>query len=307
LRPPIGFVLSTYNNPAQILFLCEQLNARFDRPPISIHHDFGQTPLNTAEFTSNVSFVQDWLKTRWGTAAFARGEARALTALYKKADPDWFVNLSGSDFPIKPARTILGELYAGSFDSYIDHRRIFHSRVPFPAEGLGAENFSHPAWITLAFERYMAIGFGFYKVATRLGWKRKAVYLRSNFLIRRFTPFDGTIECYAGDHWFVANRKSAQALLENSETNRKLTRHFNRRPIGDEAFYQTVLCNTAGLRICPKNKRYSDWTGCWSHPRTLTEADFPALLASGDYFARKFVFNPDLLRRLNERVDRIQG
>jgi hypothetical protein len=303
VKPPIGFVLATHANPAQILFLCEQLNSRFDHPPISIHHDFGQTPLNTAEFPANVSFVQDWLKTGWGRSSFALGEKRAIRDLYKTADPDWFVNLSGADFPIRPARSILEELYSGPFDAYLDHRRIALSRVPFPPEGLGAASFSHPAWITLAFERYMAIGFGFYKLATRLGWKKKAIYLRSSFLIRHFTPFDGTLQCYAGDHWFVANRKSAHALLDDSETNRKLTEHFIRRPNSDEAIFHSMLGNTPGLRLSPKSKRYSDWTGCWSHPRTLTEADFPALLASGDYFARKFDFNPELLHKLNQAVD----
>ena len=152
MKPPIGFVITTHNNPAQILFLCEQLNSRFDRPPISIHHDFGQSPLNTAEFPANVSFVQDWINTGWGrpTLGFT-GENRALRDLYRNADPDWFVNLSGSDFPIEPAnghpRRAL--FTPALFDGYIDHRRIVHSRVQFPAEGLGAENSSHPAWVTL--------------------------------------------------------------------------------------------------------------------------------------------------------------
>ena len=307
MKPPIGFVVVTHSNPAQVLFLCEQLNARFDRPPISVHHDFDQAPLNAAEFPGNVSFVQDWLKTAWGNSSFLHGEMRALRDLYKTADPDWFVNVSGSDFPIKSAAAILDELYSGGYDGYIDHRRIAYSRVPFPEEGLGAESFSHPAWTTLAFERYMAIGFGFYKIATRLGWKRKALYLRSDFFIRRLTPFDGSLECYAGDHWLVANRKSAHALLVDSETKRKIVEHFSRRPCPDEAFFQTVLCNNPGLRLSAGNKRYTDWTGCWSHPRTLTEADFPALLASGDYFARKFDFNPELLHKLSRQVDQFHA
>lgn len=307
MRPPIGFTLTTHANPAQIQFLCAQLNSRFDRPPISIHHDFGQAPLNPAEFPPNVSFVKDWLTTGWGRSSALKGEVRALRDLRKRGDPDWLVNLTGSDFPIKPAGVILDELYSGGFDAYIDHRQIGYSRVPMPPEGLGADNFSHPAWKTLAFERYMAIGFGFYKLATRMGWKRKAIYLRSNRLIRRFTPFDGNIGCFAGDHWFVASRKAADALLEDSETNRKLTAHFDRRPNSDEAFYQTLLCNAPGLRLSPASKRYSDWTGCWSHPRTLTEADFPALLASGDFFARKFDFDPELLEELNRRIDEGRG
>ena len=41
MKPPIGFVLVTYNNAEQTLFLCERPNAMFDKPPIvvTIHID----------------------------------------------------------------------------------------------------------------------------------------------------------------------------------------------------------------------------------------------------------------------------
>jgi hypothetical protein len=306
VKPPIGFVLATHANPAQILFLCEQLSARFDRPPISIHHDFGQTPLNTALFPTNVHFVEDWVKTRWGGFGVVEGEFRALRQLYQKDDPDWFFNISSADHPIKTAKQILDELYSNPYDAYIDTREIRYCRLPVPPEGWGDQNFIAPAWVTLAFERYMAIGFGYYKLATRMGWRKKAIYLRGSFFVRNFTPFDGSLKCFAGDHWFTANREAAEAILADSDSNRRLYAHFRRRPNSDEAIFQTILGNTA-LRLSTDNKRYTDWRGCTNHPRTLTEADFPALFASGDYFARKFDFNPDLLHKLNQRIDKAQG
>lgn len=303
MKPPIGFVLVTHNNPDQTQFLCEQLTARFDRPPIVIHHDFSQTPLDPALFPANVTFVQEWLRTTWGGYSVVDAQLRALRILYKKHSPDWFVVLSGADYPINSPDFILGDLYGHDFDAYLDHRRIHYCRLPIPPEGFDDQNFISPAWVTLAFERYMAIGFGFFKLANFFKWKKKAIYLRSNFFIRRLTPFDGTLECHAGDHWLTGNRKVADTLLDDSEVNRKLIAHFRRRPNPDEGFHQTVLCNAPGLKISPDNKRFADWRGCTNHPRPLTEAEFPAILASNDHFARKFLFNPEALRKLNDSVD----
>jgi hypothetical protein len=304
VKPPIGFVLVTHAHSAQIQFLCEQLTARFDHPPIAIHHDFSQTPLNVGAFPANVSFVKDWLNTRWGSYEVVEGEMRALRMLYRESDPDWFVVLSSADYPIKSAQFILDDLYGHSFDAYVENRRIDYCRLQVSSEGFGDHNFTDPAWVTLAFERYMAIGFGFYKIATRFKWKRKAVYLRSPFFIRRLTPFDGTLRCYAGDHWVTGSRKAANALLEESDTNRRLIEHFRKRPHPDEGLLQTMLCNVPDLRVSADNKRYADWRGCKNHPRILTEDEFPALLASEDHFARKFLLDPDAMRKLNDLVDR---
>lgn len=171
--------------------------------------------------------------------------------------------------------------------------------LPLPLEGFGAENFAHPAWERLAFERYVAIGFGFYKLATRLNWRTKAVYLRQRFFIERFTPFDGSLECFAGDYWLTGNRATAEALLSENETKWRLIAHFGRRPNPDEGFLHTVLGNIPALKINPDSKRFSDWEGQINHPRRLAEADFPRLLASPEHFARKFDFQPESLLRLS--------
>lgn len=299
MNPAIGFVLLTHENPEQVLFLCQHLTWLFDSAPIVVHHDFSKCALNTALFPKNVSFVEDWLNTRWGGWGVVGGELKATRQLYQRHNPDWFVVLSGADFPIKPAAYTLNSLYGGDFDGYLYHRPIGHCMLPLPTEGFGAENFAHPAWERLAFERYVAIGFGFYKLATRLKWQTKAIYLRQEFLIERFTPFDGSIRCFAGDFWLTGNRTTAEALLEESPLNSKLVKHFQRRPNPDEGFPHTVLCNRPELRISTDNKRFTDWTGQVNHPRTLTHADFPHLLSCSAHFARKFAFDPESLGSLS--------
>ena len=299
----LGFILATHGNPVQVLMLCERLTARFEVPPIVVHHDFGKCPLETGSFPANVTFVPDWSATAWGRWGVVEGVLKALRILYTQHDPEWFVLLSGSDYPIKTAEQIWSDLRSHDFDAYLDYRRIERCDLPLPRNGWGDQNFIAPAWVRLAFERYMAIGFGFYKLATRLGWSRKAIYLKSNFFIRRFTPFDGVTACYAGDFWLTANRRAAASLLSEESGNQRLIAHFKMRPNPDEGFFHTVLGNDRDLKISSDNKRFSDWVGMVNHPRELDEADFPTLVASSDHFARKFALDAEALQRLDAQVD----
>lgn len=300
MKPPIGFVLTTHGNAEQLLFLCERLSAMFDDAPIAIHHDFSQTKIDPFLFPKNVTFVRNWLRTSWCSFSVTEGQHRALELLYGQSDPDWFVLLSAADYPIQTADFILNDLYSHDFDVYLDHREIRRCTLPAPADR-GDFPFTQPFWERVAFERYVAMEFRF-RLAYKLKLKRKALYLRSPAITERFTPFNDGMKCFAGDHWLTGNRKTANTLLDRNATYSDLFRHFQSKRCAEEGFNHTILGNTAGLNICPDNKRYTDWTGCVDHPRTLTGADHAELLASADHFARKFAFVPESLRELDRLV-----
>lgn len=302
MKPPIGFVLVTYNNAEQTLFLCERLNAMFANPPIVIHHDFSQTPLNTGLFSKNVRFVENWLRTAWGSLMVTDAQLLALRTLYATSDPDWFVPLSTTDYPIQTAAFILEDLFREDFDAYLDSRPARNLGRLVRDQPLGELSFRHPIWPQLAYNRYVAIPIFSRTMAKRLHIACETFCLPFPFLIRKFTPFSGSIECHGGDSWFTANRRVAHVLFEETPLWRELHDHFSKRIVPEESFYHTLLANTPGFKISPDNKRYTDWRGCYAHPRTLNRGDFPRLLASTHHFARKFAFDPDMLRDLDEAV-----
>src|SRR5262249_20032047 len=103
----IGFILLTHSKPQQIRRLADRLNVMFHEPPIVCHHDFAKCPLSIEEFPTNVSFVQPPTSTAWGTFSLVEAVLRAIKQMYDvTTNPDWFVVLSESDYPIKPAATI---------------------------------------------------------------------------------------------------------------------------------------------------------------------------------------------------------
>jgi len=291
VSPKIGFVLLAHDKAAQLRRLTQRLDELYPGAPIACHHDFSKTPLDGITFPEQVRFVQPHIVTGWGQISVALAFREALRLLYSNQDaPDWFVYLSGSDYPVRAPGDVLRDLESGGADAYIDHRQVVHPFVPDQNVRYAESSFCSKEWVPLAYGRYVAIPLwvpGF-SLARR---KRTKIYLgqlRSERVVRWLTPFDGNLRCYGGEAWFTANRRAAKVLLADSETNRKLHKHFARKFIPDEALYHTILCNQPGLRVAPMNYRYIDWSGGTHHPKLLGMEDLPRIFESGAHFARKF-------------------
>ena len=302
-RPLIGFILATYHQPQQTLYLCRRLSEMFHDPPIAIHHDFSQTALDRSLFPPNVLFVEKWVKTGWGSMSVIDAQLLALDLLYSTANPEWFITLSTSDYPIQTAERIVADLRASEdIDIFLDSRPINDLGQRFVNEGLGELAFEHPRYSQGAFNRYVALPLISTKMARRIRQPIEAWVVRPHWLIRRITPFNGSIVCYGGDFWITGRRRVAQFLLDRTPLWNRLYRHFRSRSTPEEAFFHTLLGNTPGFHVAPHNLRYTDWRGCYAHPRILGHADLPRLLASNDHFARKFAFEPELLAELDAAV-----
>jgi hypothetical protein len=115
MTPSIGFVLLTHNKPRQVIRLIQRLDQMFEQPPIVCHHDFSQSHLPIDDLPHNTRLVQPYYKTGWSLFSVIDGMLEALALMYTaQAVPDWFVLLSGSDYPIKPASQILADLAASA-------------------------------------------------------------------------------------------------------------------------------------------------------------------------------------------------
>ena len=296
----IGFVILSHSNPEQLLQLTKRLGSMFPDARITCAHDFGQASLDRACFPTFVSFVSPHVSTRWGDISVVHAAMRGLRDLYQKEDPDWFVLMSGSDYPVAPADTILRELKTSSYDAYLDFRAVTSRTGSMPTSSDSREvtdGFGRPGWVPLAYERYLAKAVKFRSVTKR------TFFIRHPWLIWPFHPFRSNLRCFGGDHWFTANRRVARVLLDEYENGERLIKHFSKRAVPEEAFYQTVICNQSGLRVSKDNKRYADWSLGGDHPKFLEVGDLPAIVASRAHFARKFRPGSPVLTLLDRVID----
>jgi Core-2/I-Branching enzyme len=285
----IGFVILSHANPGQVLRLVRCLQRVYDNPPIVCHHDFSQSSLCVDEFPTETRFVLPHVKTGWGKFAVVVAALRALELLYQKSTPDWFVLLSGADYPTMRANQVIGDCASSGGDALLDLREVPNSppSLPYPPpENPTLQHFVSAENLALAWRRYVGLNawFPVLRAGPRIG--RHTMYFP--FEMKRWSPFDTAFKCFYGDHWFTGNSKVAQILLTPTEKHLQLRRHLRWRIVPEECYYHSVLGNTPHLKIVKATRRYSEWLGGGAHPQVLTVNDLPAIISSGAHFARKF-------------------
>jgi Core-2/I-Branching enzyme len=289
----IGFVILSRSMPQQLKRLTDRLLALYSGSCISCHHDFTQQPLDKTIFAPEVHFVTPHLHTQWGHISLPLALLSALRLLYEVAAPSWFVTLSETDYPVKDGRHVLLTLRQNGYDAYIHNATVIHdprwkSIWALLNDGLRL-SYQHADWRLLAYERYAS----------------QAVYPAINSPALASSDdgcpvvlaLDGQSgqghTLFAGDQWMSGNRLAADALLNGATPS--LISYFSGTPIPDEAIYQTILCNTPGLKISTENFRYTDWSAGGPHPKRLSIGDLPSIAASSAHFARKFQGDSALL------------
>jgi len=306
----IGLAVLSHHQPHQLLRLMRTLNATFENPPIVCHHDFSKCALEDKLFPKNVRFIHPHLVTRWGHISVPLAALCAFRLLMESDAPDWFVLLSGSDYPVRPAAQIIDELSGNEYDAYLDCREVLYRALP-PGQTARC-GFGRPEWIPLAYDRYFAVPLFWWPrlsrtllLAGKFPLQKKYVFLRNPSILRWFQA-EPPQHIYGGDFWFQANRKAIERLL-NDPSLPDLVRYFRKRWNVDESLFHTVLCNQADLRICKDHKRYENWSGDGKHPKWLEIADMPKILASGAHFARKFRPDGVVQDLLDETILGIRG
>jgi hypothetical protein len=93
------------------------------------------------------------------------------------------------------------------------------------------------------------------------------------------------VPLYTGRVWMGL---SSDALKAVCSAPRRLVSYFHHVPCAAEAFFHTVLGNTKGLRVAPRDPWFVRHPHEASHPDVLTSSDLSILMASGAIFARKF-------------------
>lgn len=270
----------------------------FDDPPIACHHDFSKCDLPLDSIPDNVSMVKPHLKTAWGDWSLVEATLNGLELLFNRADaPEWFIFLSGTDYPITPADKIIADFKSSSNDVYMSFLKLVKSDLD---SDLARSRFKK--YHTLLF-KYPSFPHLLQSIRQFTWWK-KDIYLKKSIYTQWIIPFTDHFNCYFGSQWISANRKAVESVLKFNQSNARVRFYYKRVHAPDESFFHTILGNNNTLSICNNNRRYIEWGADLKHPKELSMADLPNLLESDDHFARKFNIDrhPEILDRLDEHI-----
>lgn len=204
----------------------------------------------------------------WGGYSLVRATLAGLaTALRSGCDFDYVHLLSGQDYPLVDANTIIERLGVQSGREFFD----------------GCE-LSPRGWkdALYRYERYHLHD------TIRPGALCNVLETAANALLPNRTPPRG-YTIHAGEQWWSMTAACARYVVEFVRNNRDVVDFFRWTECPDEMFFHTIVLNSRfGGNVLNDNLRYVDWSDRGKHPKTLTLEDFPRLVASGKLFARKF-------------------
>ena len=199
----------------------------------------------------------------WGGYSLIDAELRGMAKLLEmNADWEFFINLSGQDFPLKSQTAIKAFLAKNRGKEFI---RAVDQQVVRP---------------------------------DTMNRVRKYVIELKDRIVRTpiSRPFLWGATPYIGNQWMIVSRRFCQFVCHDPSTARYKA-FYRHTFIADEGFFQTVMMNTAehGQLVCD-DLRSIDWVPDGDiklRPRTFGLADAASLIGSPNLFARKFDADTD--------------
>ncbi|GAB3223681.1 hypothetical protein J0A67_10260 [Algoriphagus aestuariicola] len=204
------------------------------------------------------TYVMDRENVGWGGFSMVQSELNGmLYLLTHNLKWDFFINLSGQDFPLHSQRSIRG--FLGK-----------HPRTNFIKADNQAQE--RPETMNRIDNHFTETHNGF-----------------EGFIYRR--PYMQGITSYIGGQWMIVTRACCEFLCFSPEV-KKFEDFYLNTLLADESFFQTVLMNTSFEEaIVSDDKRAIIWVSDGEiklRPKTFTIDDLEFLASSDDLFARKF-------------------
>jgi hypothetical protein len=275
----IAYIVSAYKLPAQL----ERMLRRLQAPGVTfaVHIDSKTRRPVWDEMVSRCSDLDvAWLprhRSQWGGFGHVRATLKGIDNIVGNGVTfDYAVLLTGQDYPLRPPAEIarvLGESGGRSF--------MRHIELPWAPWGPRGGLDRVEDWHVITYRR-----------------------LHVALPLRRKLP--GGLRAYGGSAYWCLERTLVHFVHGFLRDNPDYVRFFEHVFVPDELFFQTIIMNSQ-LRDTVENDdlRYLDWSR-EPAPAVFTAADLPALLGSGQLFARKFdeTVDSDVLDALDRHLAR---
>jgi hypothetical protein len=218
----------------------------------------------------NVHFIKNRQYIVWGGYSITECYITSMKEILEHGTYDYFVLMSGQDYPLKPMEELHRFLK--------DHKGYSVMSVE--------EKAPKSKWWLIAVDRYK-----YYHLNDFRFHGHKLVHKISKRILpnREFVFPDYQLYGGPGATFCALTRQAAEYLANFMATNPKAYRFARFTHASDEFWFQTLLMNSPlREKIVNKPMWYIDWKGASKHPRILTVLDYPSLVNSGMFFARKF-------------------
>lgn len=205
---------------------------------------------------------------------------------------DFFVLLSGQDYPIKKMRECIDFLSEHCNEPFMDF---------VPLDSTDYKNFE--ARNSVFFPRFL-IGRG--KAIALL--RKVYIDLCTAMKLYRKPLFD---QFFFGSSWWAMPGLYAEEIVQYCKDNPGINEFFRHSLCPDECMFQTIAKTLFPNSNFNHKLTYTDWSENQSGPKTLQITDIDSLLKQNDnyFFARKFdaANSMDVLDYIDEAIEKLNG
>jgi hypothetical protein len=311
----IAYLIIAHDLPEQVVRLAAILTEGSPSSRVFVHYDAKAAPSEPDRLRAleRVALVPDPVAVEWGDFSQVEATLRSLAFIRRTMDFDWFILISGRDFPIKPIAELERFLEATEYEGFVEGaimeecQRPSHVYARYYYRYWTLPRFPYayrlPAWLLRGWRQRLA-GLSEKKLWINYMWMPRGLPGRIGIHTYRH-PYRKKLRCYMGSQWLNLSRRAVDYLLTFLERNPDVLEHYRHSIIPDEGLVQSILCSAENLRISPRNLRFILFEDDDApHPVTLTCEHWEQIIASDGYFARKFDGRVDgaILDRLERHI-----
>ncbi len=282
----IAYLILAHKNPPQLTKLISTLNN--SESDIYIHidkkHSLYEYKKNIS-IAKNIHFIKRRVNIKWGGFSMIKATLNLLK-LATQAHHDYYILLSGQDYPIKSYQELKNKLSESQFQ-YIDFYKM-------PAPEINIKMYRLEYFFIPTKNRHSKSGTIINNFLMKLGernWKKAF----------------GNAYPHAGFQWWCLSHNCVQYILEYIKSHRKLVNYFRFVKIPDEMFFQTILSDSPFRNHIQPSLMFADWkrgNPVPPLPAIIDESYLKSLSESDKYFARKFDLAkyPDIFKKIDAHL-----
>lgn len=304
----IAYLLLVHNQPEQLALLVQSLSKSNSSFFIHVDKGSGIEAFKKAidfpiDITANIHFVENRISCDWGRYSIVEASLILLrTAMASAQQFDYFILLSGQDYPIKSADYIHQFLAENKKRDFIEYFALPSEKLREKQGGLYRINRFH------TYNQNNHSEFPPYS-------KKLLFHSTFNFFAhlyhKHIRKMPLGMQPYAGSQWWMLSQSTAKRFLKLLDEHKCIEAFFRNVWIPDEIFFQTVLMhlNKEGTEIINDNLRFTAWDKqddlqYIRSPRVLTLNDFNLMANTDALFARKFdaAQSGALMKKINEKL-----
>jgi hypothetical protein len=290
----IAYLIFAHNNLKHLGRLIDALNG--DEVSFFIHIDKKVVINDFFKEYDNVTVLKNRISVNWGGYSFVEAILLGLKSAYQAGAFDYYVLLSGVDYPIRSNQ------YIQSFFS--EHKgKSFINIVKMPGNGKSLDRLYY----------YHIEG----------DWRQKntikmlSIRIINSLIMgvrikRKLPPRYADYIMYGGSSWWALHRDFVAYLMKFYDTNPVFFNFYKHTFCPDEMIFQTIIMNSPYRQSVANGLTYHDWSlGEPPYPALIGELHLPILKQkviddsygfSEHLFARKFSDKNDTILAEIEKI-----